>query len=76
MIGLFVRIPTQSNREDFRRNRELIRPNREFSYGISERGGAIAPSGKVFHRGKLPESYGDQVRVAQIPVPPELGHRV
>jgi hypothetical protein len=41
MIGLFDRIPYAIEQEDFRRNRELIRPNRELSYGISEGGGAI-----------------------------------
>ena len=57
-LVFWIEFPTQSNREDFRRNRELIRPNREFSFGISERADrteapSIVAAAGVLHRGKL-----------------------
>src|SRR5262249_37933124 len=33
-LAFLTEFPKQPNREDIRRNRELIRPNREFSFGI------------------------------------------
>jgi hypothetical protein len=35
-LTFLIEFPTESNREKFWRNRELIRPNREFFFGISE----------------------------------------
>jgi len=35
-LAFWIEFPRKSNRENFRRNRELIWPNREFPVGISE----------------------------------------